>query len=445
MQKTRSLRNELAGRKYKVPNRFYYWIYHFLMNGFIAKKYRPHVVVKDSLKDCKGPCFLVWNHLSRLDHAFVLQAAYPRPINIVAGYSEFFRGHLHKVFKMMNIIPKKVYTNDLIGLRGMNSIIRQGGCVAFSPEGMSSIYGTNQPIVPGTARFIRHFRIPVYFVKLKGSYLTSTKVCLDERYGRVEAELSLLFTPEDLERMSDDEVTDRLNEAFHFDDYDWAKEQKRKWKHKTGMCTRLSDICYRCPKCGSEVEMINTPDEVRCSKCGNGFTVNDFYEMIPLDDSCIIPESPSKWVAMEREHVIREIRSNRNYSYTAKGILGDIPDDRYLKNYATSEPCGEGEFTVDHEGVHYRGTRHGEEWSVDLPYSVVYALPIMTSTAKFAFYVEGEFYEFTPEIPCVGKMLLLTEEMHRLHVNDWKNFSWNDYMYAPDTSETANAAAPTRQ
>ena len=127
----------------------------------------------------------------------------------------------------------------------MNSIIRQGGCVAFSPEGMSSIYGTNQPIVPGTARFIKHFRIPVYFVKLKGSYLTSTKVCLDERYGRVEAELSLLFTPEDLERMSDDEVTDRLNEAFHFDDYEWAKEQKIKWKHKTGMCTRLSDICLR--------------------------------------------------------------------------------------------------------------------------------------------------------------------------------------------------------
>ncbi|MBP5312667.1 MAG: 1-acyl-sn-glycerol-3-phosphate acyltransferase [Clostridia bacterium] len=428
-KKTRSLRAELANRKYRIPNRLYYWIYHFLMSGFIAKKYRPHVVVKDSISDCKGPCFLIWNHLSRLDHAFVMQAAYPRPINIVAGYSEFFRGHLHTVFKMMNIIPKKVYTNDMLGLRGMNSIIRQGGCVAFSPEGMSSIYGTNQPVVPGTARFIKHYRIPVYFLMLKGSYLTSTKVCLDERYGRVEAELSLLFTPEQLDEMTDEEINDKINEVCHFDDYEWTRKERIKWKHKTGMCTRLSDICYRCPRCGSEVEMINTPDMVKCSKCGNGFTVNDYYDMVPLDDTCVIPESPTKWVAMEREHVIREIRENPDYSYSAKVTLGDMPDDRYMKHFATTEPCGEGEFTVDHLGVHYKGTRHSEPWSFDMPYEMVYALPIMTSTAKFGLYVDGEFYEFTPELPCTGKMLLLTEEMHRLHVNDWKNFPWNDYMY----------------
>ncbi|MBO7397957.1 MAG: hypothetical protein J6V10_02575, partial [Clostridia bacterium] len=109
-----SLQMQLAKRKYKIPNRFYYWIYHFIMSGFVAKKYRPHVTVKDSVSDCDGPCFLIWNHLSRLDHAFVMQAAYPRPINIVAGYNEFFRSHLHTVFKMMNIIPKKIYTSDML-------------------------------------------------------------------------------------------------------------------------------------------------------------------------------------------------------------------------------------------------------------------------------------------------------------------------------------------
>ena len=53
----------------------------------------------------------------------------------------------------------------------------------------------------------------------------------------------------------------------------------------------------------------------------------------------------------------------------------------------------------------------------------------MTSTAKFALYVDGAFYEFTPDIRCVGKMLLITEEMHRYHYNIWKNFPWNDWMY----------------
>ena len=53
----------------------------------------------------------------------------------------------------------------------------------------------------------------------------------------------------------------------------------------------------------------------------------------------------------------------------------------------------------------------------------------MTDTSKFALFVDGEFYEFYPDRRSVGKMLLLTEEMHRLHYNVWKNFPWNDWMY----------------
>ena len=34
-----------------------------------------------------------------------------------------------------------------------------------------------------------------------------------------------------------------------------------------------------------------------------------------------------------------------------------------------------------------------------------------------------------PIEPVTIKLLLIVEEMHRLHVNLWKNFSWNDYMY----------------
>ena len=70
-----------------------------------------------------------------------------------------------------------------------------------------------------------------------------------------------------------------------------------------------------------------------------------------------------------------------------------------------------------------------EPFSFDLSYELVCSLVIMTSTSRFALYVGGEFYEFFPERPSVGKLLLITEEMHRLHYNVWKNFKWNDWMY----------------
>ena len=45
------------------------------------------------------------------------------------------------------------------------------------------------------------------------------------------------------------------------------------------------------------------------------------------------------------------------------------------------------------------------------------------------YYDDEEEIDFYPEVRCVGKAIMLTEEMHRLHVNTWKNFPWFDYMY----------------
>ena len=41
-------------------------------------------------------------------------------------------------------------------------------------------------------------------------------------------------------------------------------------------------------------------------------------------------------------------------------------------------------------------------------------------------YIGGEFYEFYPETECVAKWLLATEELHRMHGGEWKNFPWAD-------------------
>lgn len=424
-----TLQQKLSVRKYRKPSRIILFLYRVIMSGFVAPKYRPHYTIKDNVNDCKGPCFIIWNHLSRLDHAFVMEASYPRRINILAGYNEFFRSHLAFVFRLMNIIPKKNYTDDLCSVRAMNSIIKQGGCLAFSPEGMSSIYGQNQPIVPGTGRFLQFYHIPVYFVHLAGAYLTSTKCCLDERQGRVDVEMSLLFTPEQLEKMTPEEIDNAINEAFRHDDYAWNKEQHIKWKTDGHICKNLSDICYRCPKCGAELQMTAEKDYIKCNCCGNGARMNDYYEFEPFSDECVIPESPAKWVEEERAAIIREIRKDPAYSFSEKVKVGCLPEHHLIRHKATSVPCGEGVITINHTGLHFKGTKKGEPWEFDLPYSVTYSLPIVVGTDYFSLYVNRDYYDFFPERPATGKMLVLTEEMHRLHDNTWKNFPWFDHLY----------------
>lgn len=424
-----TLQERLTCRRYRQPRGIIMFLYRHIMSGFIAPRYHPHYVRHVDINDCKGPCFVIWNHLSRLDHAFVMEATYPRKLSIVAGYNEFFRSHLSFVFRLMNIIPKKNYTEDIAGIRAMHSIVRQGGCVAFSPEGMSSIYGQNQPIVPGTGRFLKSFGIPVYFVHLSGSYLTSTKACTDIRPGRVEVELSLMFTPEQLFAMSGDEIQDAINAAFRHDDYAWNKEHRIRYKSGGKICTGLDEICYKCPKCGAELQMTAQDDYIRCNVCGNGAKMNDYYDFVPFDGSCVLPESPNKWVEMERKSVIDEIRNNPEFSFTEKVRVGCLPTDHLIRHHKTSEPCGEGSLTIDHTGIHFSGFKFGSPWKWDLGYDIIYSLPIVTDTTFFSLYIDREYHDFFPERRSVGRLLLLTEEMHRMHVNTWKNFPWFEYLY----------------
>ncbi|MBP5231720.1 MAG: hypothetical protein ILO68_08310, partial [Clostridia bacterium] len=276
---------------------------------------------------------------------------------------------------------------------------------------------------------LKHYRIPVYFLRMRGQYLTSTKHFLEERKGYTEAELVLLYTPEQLDAMTADEIQDGINEAFRHDEFDWNREKGYRWNMHGRSCEHLHEICYRCPRCGEDLSMEGKGSVIRCKVCGNGAELDDCYAFRPLDSSCVIPESPTRWVEQERVNVIRAIRADPDYSFTEHVRLGKIPEDRTIGKKQTSVLCGEGDLTWDHAGIHYRGTKDGSDWSFDLGYETVYSLVIMTSTDHFALYVNEDFYEFFPDRPSVGKALLVTEEMHRLHVNTWKNFPWNDWMY----------------
>ena len=424
-----TLQEKLAQRKYKIPGKFVTYVYGILSSLILLPQYAPHITKKVDIRDRDGACFLVWNHLSRLDHLYTMKAAFPDRYNMVAGYNEFFRAHLHLVFKLNQILPKKIFTNDRNGLKAMNSIIKQGGIVTFSPEGMSSIYGVNQPVVPGTGHFLKHYGIPVYCLNLRGQYLTSTKHYLQTRKGRTEAELFLLFTPEQLKEMTADEIQDKLNETFRHDDYEWGRKNHIKWKMHGRSAEHLDEICYVCPRCGGDLTMKAEGNKIWCAKCGNGAAVNDYYEFEPFDDKCVLPVSPSKWVEQERVRIIKEIREDPGYSFTEEVNVGYLPPYKLVPKKTTSVLCGKGKITFDHKGIHFDGEKSGESWHFDLDYSVIYSLVIMTSTAQFSLYVNNQFYDFFPARRTVGKMLLITEEMHRYHYNTWKNFPWNDWMY----------------
>lgn len=420
-KETKTLQEKLHARKIKQPPRLVYCALGYLWRILYFKKLGLNVEIRDDPRKCKGPYIIVSNHASRLDYIYTGVVLLPDTLNFVAGYNEFFRSHLAGVFRLLQIIPKKNFTPDIYTIKEIARVLRRGGRVILFPEGMSSIGGGNQPSAIGSGKLLKHFGVPVYVSKISGGYLTSTKYCLDERPGRVEVVIDKLFTPEQLGALSADEIQLRLDEAIHNDDYEWNKTARAAYKSGGRIAYQLHTLLYRCPRCGGELTMHGEGDEIRCSACGNGARLDETYRLIPLDETCVIPDTPKTWFDEERA-LMREAVKDAAFRLTERVKLGMLPRFAYLKNLSTSELVGDGEITLDRGGFHFSGTRNGEPFRFALEPKLLPTYGMCTDVSRFYTFYEGEFYEFYPETECVAKWLLATEELHRLSGGEWRDF-----------------------
>ena len=419
MKKT--LDQKLHSRKLKKPG-ILYIILGYVWKLLFYKKYNINVTYKTDIKKVKGPIILLSNHASRLDYMFTALPLLPKKFNFIAGYNEFFRSHLAGIFKIMNVIPKKNFTADIYTIKEVTRIIKKKGNIILYPEGMSSISGANQPVAVGTGKFIKHFKLPVYYSLIKGGYLTSPKYDLKERLGRVEVEYDILLTPEEIEKLSPTEIEDLINKTLYHDDYAWNKEQKNEYKVGNSVAHNLHHLLYWCPRCGKEFTMKGEFNKIYCTSCNNGATITNTYEMIPFDDTCIIPATQTEWFNKERALAKEEIK-DPNFKLTEKVKLGVLPLYKNLKNQATSEIVGEGLITLNHDGLTYNGTYNNEVVEMHIGIKELPTYGMCTDLTRFYTFYKGKFIEFYPEGETVEKWFLTTESLHRLHNGKWRDFN----------------------
>lgn len=418
----KSLKGDLQKRKIGKPN-FIYNLLGWVWKTFVAKKYNVHYNLKTDIKKAKGPFIFISNHASRLDYIFTGVPTLPNRMNFVAGYNEFFRSHLAGVFKLLKVIPKRNFVPDNYTLREVNRTLKNGGNIMLFPEGMSSISGANQPVAIGTGKLLKHYKVPVYYSVIKGGYLTSPKYNVQDRPGYVEVEIDKLFTPEQLETLSPEQIEDIINKSIYHDDYAWNKVQKHSYNIGENGAEHLEDLLFWCPKCNKQHVMKGDGNKFYCTECGNGFTLKDTYEMVALSDDCVIPETQTAWFNMQREVIKEEIKDD-NFVLTERVKLGVLPDDKMLKNQATSIIVGQGTLSLNRAGLSFKGTKNGKDFEFFIESKALPTYGMCTDLSRFYTFYQNDFYEFYPENNVVEKFFLATEEIHRLNGGKWQDFKF---------------------
>ncbi len=417
-----TLQQKLAKWRAKKPPLLIYLILGYLWKLLFQKKYNVNYKYEIDLKKFKGPYIVISNHSSRVDYLYTGLAFLPNRLSYVAGYNEFFRSHLAFVFRLLRVIPKKNFVPEITAIQNIARIIRSGGKVIIFPEGMNSISGTNQPSAIGTGKLLKHFGVPVLMTHIEGGYLTNTKYCLDDRPGRVDVTISQLFTSEQLQNMNENQIQLAVDKAIKHNDYEWNKTAKVQYDGKDDFAKNLHTLLYKCPKCESEFTLVGAGNQINCSCCGNGASLNEYYDLIPHNEECVILETPVHWFDWERRHAYKEIVDNPEYTYQETVKIGMLPEYEYLKNLKTSEIVGEGVLSISRTGLHFEGVKRDEPFEFTIPTSQLPTYGMCIDVTFFSTYLNGEYIEFYPQKESTCKWLHVTEELHRINGGNWKNF-----------------------
>ena len=161
-----------------------------------------------------------------------------------------------------------LYADDVAAIRDMRALVSAGGSILLYPEGEVNGTGRTGAFPESTARLCKLLKAPVYAVRTKGSYLTRPKWGPSRRRGRVETDVTLVATAEELPTLSNEALYTRIQAGMFQDEYAW-QAQTRVPFHAKNPAEGLHLMLYRCPKCGREFAMRTEGNAIFCTACGN--------------------------------------------------------------------------------------------------------------------------------------------------------------------------------
>ena len=364
-------------------------------------------IIREDMGDIKPPFVVLANHGSKQDWIFVGVGMFPELLNVVVTTYFYSKPKLRSLLRLMGAIPKDQFAPDVSAVKNILSVADRGGNIMLFPEGRTTPSGESETFERSTVKLLRRLGRPVIGIHFDGFYLTMPKWNDTPRPGRVDMHIFPMFTPEQLEQMSDDEIYDRMVGTLYTDEFAWQKKNRVAFEG-SDCAEGLHNILFMCPRCGAEMATVTEGDTIRCKNCGNGARLNEYYDLIPLDDECIIPENISEWYKWQVKEQ-RALAEDAGLVYSSKAVISRLTDSRKWR-----QPVGEGVIRLDRDGFHYSGTDSGQPFELDIPLSMLPAVAFDPGES-FELYYRGVFYSFAPEDgQTAQKWSMLTEQMHNV-------------------------------
>ena len=250
--------------------------------------------------DIEGPVLVAINHACAYDPILLGIAFRNKPLTFIASEHILRMKTWGPVLdRHFSLIPhQKGAKSSRTALVAMKRI-KRGESIFLAAEGEQTWDGRSMPVMPYTGKLVKGSGATLVTYMLEGGYLSAPRWSMETRKGKVYGHMVNVYSPEILEKMTDEEVEAAITKDLWFDTWEWQKTQPGgpvRFRCRNGFAEGLErDVCT-CPVCGAFGTLKSSGDHISCS-CGFKIRMSDTGFFEPAEPV----ETIVDWEKLDRE------------------------------------------------------------------------------------------------------------------------------------------------
>jgi 1-acyl-sn-glycerol-3-phosphate acyltransferase len=221
-----------------------------------------------------GPFLLVCNHACNADPIFVGLLSREKPLTYVASEHLERLGFVTTLLtRSFSIIPRKKASTAVDTVRSVLRALKQGASVVLFAEGECTWDGVSNEVFPATGKLAKISRVPLVTCRLEGNYLTKPRWAKASRRGSINGRVVRRYTPEELAKMSPEEITAAINCDIY--ENAWETQRRANAPFISGASAEgLERALFICPECGEMGSLRTNKNAIFCTKCNMRVTLD---------------------------------------------------------------------------------------------------------------------------------------------------------------------------
>jgi len=347
------------------------------------------IKLKNNVGDFDRSALVLCNHGAATDFFFLAKLTKKNKPRIITARLYLYHKWLGTLLRRLGCFPKSMFASDLENARNCMRVIKNGETLAMMPEARLSTIGKFEGIQDATYRFLQKAGLPIYTIRLNGSYFSNPKWGNGIRKGSlVEGSLEFLCTAEEAKEMDAEVFQEKVNAALTYDEFAWLKNNPNLRYKSKKLAEGLENILSICPECGAEFSLRTKGREIYCEKCGFKRLVDSRYAFTDVEPF----ENFAEWYEWQKSETEKRMLENPEFALQSPVTLKHSSKD----GKTMLREAGQGVCRLDKSGLTYRGTRDGEQIEKHFPLSEIYRL-LFGAGVDFEIYEGSEIWFFVPE------------------------------------------------